>query len=220
MTQHSDLLRHGRAIVAVEGSNDWHVVSRLFRVAGIDSKVELIDYGGIDEILKAIEVMVGTQDVRTIALIVDNNEHPDRRWQAVANRLVREGVAVPSTPDLDGTIIPGTDELPKIGIWMMPDNRSPGELEHFVARMIPEGDPVWPLTQAYIDGIPTNHRAFRPQKATRAKVLSWIATREEPGFMGQAIERRDLYTDGELCQTFIAWLSHLFAPEEEIANTA
>ena len=217
MTQHSDLLRNGRAIVAVEGSNDWHVVSRLFRVAGIDSKVELIDYGGIDEILKAIEVMVGTQDVRTIALIVDNNEHPERRWQAVANRLVREGVAVPSTPDLDGTIIPETDTLPRIGIWMMPDNRSAGELEHFVAEMIPETDPVWPLSEAYVDGIPVNHRPFRPQKETRAKVLSWIATREEPGFMGQAIDRRDLHTDGELCQTFIAWLNRLFADSLEDA---
>ena len=214
MTQHPHLPRGGRGIVALEGSNDKHVVGRLFDMAGIHAHVELIDHGGIDEVLKAIEVMIGTQDVHTIALIVDNNEHPEHRWRAVTDRLDREGVVVPPGPNPVGTIIPETDELPRISIWMMPDNRSPGELEHFVAKMIPDDDQVWPLAEDYIDGISPIHRAFRPQKETRAKVLSWIATREEPGFMGQAIDRRDLRTDGELCQTFIAWLNRLFAVED------
>ena len=29
----------------------------------------------------------------------------------------------------------------------MPDNEAPGELEDFVAGMIPESDPVWPRSQ-------------------------------------------------------------------------
>lgn len=217
MTRHSHLFRDGRSIVAVEGSDDKHVVDQLFRLAGIDSNVELIDHGGIDELLKAIEVMTGTQEVHTIAIIADNDEHPDRRWQAVADRLEREGVVVPSEPKSDGTIIARTDTLPRIGIWMMPDNVSAGELEHFVAAMIPDDDPVWPHSQDYIDGIPDRHR---PRKVQRAKVLSWIATRENPGFMGQAIGRRDLRTDGELCQAFIAWLFRLYRTEDEVADPA
>ena len=105
----------------------------------------------------------------------------------------------------------------------MPDNESPGELEHFVSKMVHDDDAVWPLSVAYIDGIiidyPNEHRRFKG-KEVRAKVLSWIATREDPGFMGQAIARGDLNTDAPLCQTFIAWLSRLFAdPDRMPAST-
>ena len=201
--------------IAVEGTNDKHVVRQLIPPIGIEQKVDTVAYGGINELLKSIDVTTEIEGIRTVAVIVDADDHPDRRWQAVKDRLERKGVVVPKEPDPCGTIIfCKTDEHPRIGIWMMPDNRSPGELEHFVAKMIPDDDPVWPLSEGYIDSIPSNHRAFRPQKETRAKVLSWIATREEPGFMGQAIDRRDLQTDGELCQTFIAWLNRLFAVED------
>ena len=58
---------------------------------------------------------------------------------------------LPDQPEPSGTIIEGRL---RIGIWLMPDNRSTGELEDFVGSMIPSGDPVWPLSEAYIDGIP------------------------------------------------------------------
>ena len=211
MKRSSHSLRGRGYVVAVEGRNDKHVIGRLLRAANIETEIGPIENGGIDELLKSIDAVIDFQEVRRFAIVIDANEHPNRRWQAVRDRLVKLGADVPTTPVQDGTIIPETDTLPRIGIWVMPDNKHRGELEHFVAAMIPDDDPVWPLAEAYVDGIPTEHREFRPQKETRAKVLSWIATREVPGFMGEAIDRRDLCTDGELCQRFIAWLDRLFA---------
>ena len=54
-------------------------------------------------------------------------------------------------PDRTGTII---DNSPRVGVWMMPDNASCGELENLIEKMIPCTDAVWPLSKAYIDGIP------------------------------------------------------------------
>ena len=92
----------------------------------------------------------------------------------------------------------------------MPDNESGGELEDFVALMIPPEDPVWPRSNTYIDAIPTHDRKFSEHKTTRAKVYSWLATREDPRQMGLAIRTRDLAVDGELCERFAGWLRRLF----------
>ena len=93
----------------------------------------------------------------------------------------------------------------------MPDNASPGELEDFVSQMIPPGDPVWPISQDYIERIPPEDRKFADGKTLRAQLHAWLAAREDPRQMGLAIRARDLNTDGELCQRFIKWLERLFA---------
>ena len=100
--------------------------------------------------------------------------------------------------------------MPRVGVWLMPDNQSPGELEDFVAQMIPDGDPVWPLSQDYIDGIPVSDRKFAHGKTLRAKIHAWLAAREDPRQMGLAIRARDLDIGGDLCTRFTAWLDMLF----------
>ncbi len=92
----------------------------------------------------------------------------------------------------------------------MPDNTSTGELEDFVAQMIPEDDAVWPLARQYIQGIPKERRRFTAKKMRKAEVYAWLATRKEPGPMGAAIGKRDLSTDGQLCRKFSQWLGRLF----------
>ena len=94
----------------------------------------------------------------------------------------------------------------------MPDNRSPGELEDFIADMIPGDDSVWPLSQAYIDGIPAESRLFSVKKEQRAKVHAWLAAREEPRPMGLAIGAGDLEVGGDLCTQLATWLRQLFGP--------
>ena len=93
----------------------------------------------------------------------------------------------------------------------MPNNRSAGELEDFVQKMIPKNDPAWAPARRYIRAIPEEARKFRPKKQSRAELHAWLATRENPGLMGSAIRRGDLKTDGPLCTAFLEWLKILFA---------
>lgn len=92
----------------------------------------------------------------------------------------------------------------------MPDNETPGELEEFVSRMIPEDDPVWPRSQAYINGIPVSDRRFSSGKTLRAQIHSWLAAREEPRKMGAAIGARDLNVDTPDAGRLVDWLRRLF----------
>ena len=110
-------------------------------------------------------------------------------------------------------IVPGgaiVEHEPRVGIWLMPDNAVPGELEDFIQKLIPNGDPIWPMAQSYIDGIPAVERKFATNKILRAQVHAWLATLSEPRKMGAAIGTGDLHATAPLAEEFIDWLRRLF----------
>ena len=174
----------------------------------------IVEKEGINSLLDSIEVEVDIPGRTVLGIMLDANDDLDARWQAVTDRLNRlrqedhfELPELPEQPNPSGTIIEGRL---RIGIWLMPDNSSTGELEDFVGSMIPSSDPVWPLAEAYIEGIPPAERKFAPGKTQRAKVHAWLATREEPRRMGLAIKARDLVTDAANTAAFVGWLRTLF----------
>ena len=144
-------------VLLVEGQDDEHVVRHLRERNLPMPEFGIIDRKSISNLLRAIEADVLAPRRTAVGILVDADESLDRRWQAVTDRLRRARITPPSAPDPTGTIIDGN---PRIGVWMMPDNESSGELENLVARMIPASDAVWPLSEAYIAGIPPGVRMF------------------------------------------------------------
>ena len=198
-------------ILLVEGQDDKHVVMHIINNHRPMPSFCILDKRGIEPLLEAIEVeIIDVENRQAIGILVDANDDLATRWDDVAFPLRQEGFQPPASPDPEGTII-DTDGKPRVGIWLMPNNTSTGELEDFIAKMIPDDDPVWPLSQCYIEGIPAKHRKFKGHKKLRAQIHAWLATREEPRpKMGMAIREGDLEVNGALCQKFVAWLTNLF----------
>ena len=194
-------------ILLVEGRNDKHVVRHIRDRHPSAPSFDIVDKDGIDGVLESISGEIKVSGRLVVGILVDANSTLMDRWRAVRDRIMKENIQVPTNPNPDGTIIDGT---PRVGIWLMPDNESSGELEDFVKQMIPTDDPVWPLSQRYIDGIPQANRKFADHKKLRAQLYAWLATREDPRQMGLAIKARDLNMDGILCKKFVVWLMALF----------
>ena len=197
-------------VLLVEGQDDEHVVQHLCLRSQSMPPFHIENKFNVDKLLDSIKQEVRVPGRKAVGILVDANDRLESRWQAVTDRLEQAGLKVPHSPELAGTIIDGTTRTPRVGIWLMPDNTSPGELENFVSEMIPNDDPVWPRSQSYIDGIPKSDRKFTEKKVPRAKVHAWLATREEPRKMGVAIRAQDLRVDGPLSTTFANWLRELF----------
>ena len=172
----------------------------------------ITEKGGFTQVRDSIPNEVRVSGRHAVGIVVDANNSPASRWQAVRGQLLAADVRAPIQPNPEGTVMDG---LPRVGVWLMPDNMAEGELEDFVAQMIPSDDRVWPLSQGYVDGIPGEHRKFATGKTSRAKVHSWLAVREDPRLMGAAIRTHDLAIDGDLCRRFVAWLERLFGPPGE-----
>ena len=194
----------------VEGNDDFNVVWRIAEISDIP-QFHILQAEGIDNLLDRIENQINFPGRRALGILVDANDNPAARWQAVSARLAPLGITLPQTPDPAGTIIPAQDDLPRIGVWLWPNNQSPGELEDFIISLIPQNDPVWPLSEEYIDNILAQQLNKFPQgKKSRAQVHAWLAAREDPRRMGQAIQYGDLNPNAPPLAAFATWLARLF----------
>lgn len=198
-------------MLLVEGPNDKHVIIHLRQRHMPMPEFCISVEDGVENLLSEIEPQIRVPGRRALGIVVDADDDIDARWQSISGRLNQFGVETPAAPNPSGIIIPAQNGMPRVGVWIMPDNQSPGELEDFIQRMIPGGDPVWPLSEAYIDGIPAAHRKFAEGKALRAKVNAWLAARERPRPMGLAVGAGDLNAGAAIAGAFAAWLAVLFA---------
>ena len=216
------------SVLLVEGQSDKHVVWQLcgrdvssFSIARdghafsvtlpVESTAFLIsEKGNRSELIKSIRQEVEAPSRRAVGILVDADDDLENCWNDVVKGFERTDVQLPSSPMSGGTIVPERDHQPRIGIWLMPDNKSHGELEDFVLTMMTDGDKVWPLSRKYIESVPVSDRKFTLEKTNKAKLYAWLATRKEPGRMGAAVGAHDLEVDGDLCQNFLTWLAKLF----------
>lgn len=203
-------------VLLVEGQDDKHVVLNLCEVHEFTPKFQIRDKGSLEKVLNGIGPELNAKELMCLGIMMDANDSLESHWKKVRNRLTSkldgQSVELDLEPKSLGTVLEVSIQgrMIRIGIWLMPDNRSSGELEDFVATMIPCQDPIWPLSHEYIDNIPSRDRDFKSKKVLRAKVYAWLATREEPGFMGAAIKKKDLDVGGKLTKDFMEWLGRLF----------
>ena len=196
-------------LLLVEGQDDKHVVEHLRSRLAPDLAFLCKDTGGSVPLLKAISPAMRPLERQALGVVVDANDDLAKRWQAIGDRLLEANVQLPAQPAHGGTIIDGE---PRVGVWLMPNNSTPGELENFVAELVPKDDLVWPLAEQYVDGIPNEHRPFLSRKELRAKLHAWLATRKEPRKMGAAIGTGELDAETPLACQLAGWLRTLFGP--------
>ena len=194
-------------ILLVEGVDDKHVARHL-RLQNPDMPGFCIsEKEGFSNLRSAISPEVKVSDRTALGILVDADDDPNARWDQIVHQLQKADVEQPSRMDPDGTIV---ENRPRIGIWLMPDNESPGELEDFIEQLIPPRDLVWPLAQRYIDGIPEADRKFKTAKIKRARIHAWLAALADPLQMGTAIRTGDLNAKAPLAMKFTEWLRRLF----------
>ena len=216
-------------VLVVEGQDDKHVVWQLCNRhssafdttrSGDDLGVTLRNHhrtfhireaGSRSELVSSIHNRVMSSQLQPIGFLIDADDDLKKCWNDVVGGFERTGVQLPPGPAPGGTILLEQGFSPRIGIWILPDNKSLGELEDFVLGMIPPSDAVWPLSLSYIDNIPKCERKYTAQKSNKAKVFAWLATRKDPGRAGAAIGAGDLSVNGPDCQDFLTWLTTLFS---------
>lgn len=216
-------------VLLVEGQDDKHMVWQLCRQRPASFHVAREEHdlsvtlqsnlqtfvikettGGQSDLLEAIRGEVEASGREALGVVLDTDQDLNKCWSNIEESFSRTTVQLPTEPSPTGTIVREQDDLPRVGIWLMPDNQSPGELEDFALMMMPRQDTIWPLSQSYIDNIPEGDRKFKDEKTDKAKLYAWLAARKEPGRMGAAVSTGDLVAQGSLCEDFFTWLVKLF----------
>lgn len=206
-----------KRVLMVEGPDDEHVVKHICGGRGLGRIETIHPYGGKDPLLEGIGARLKESDITTLGIILDADTDLQARWQAVVDRLNQAGYAdTPDAPSPSGTVIPAPANslLPRVGIWLMPDNRLPGILEDFLRFLVPAGDPLFAHVEQSLDSIPPGVCRFSEPKKPKARIHTWLAWQEEPGKpLGQAISARYLDPNLPAGDVFAAWLQRTFFAE-------
>ena len=212
----------GRKTLLVEGKHDGIVICELchrhdikankFEVGKLLAADEIgcKGAGSIEKLLRQVPVELKASDIETLGIIMDADTNLASRWNSICDRLRNIGYkTLPVTPDGKGTIIQETDR-PRLGIWVMPDNRLGGMVEDFVSFLIPESDELWEYAQRCVEEIENDKRPFTSHIA-KAKIHTWLAWREKPGTpLGSAINYRYLDAHVPEALIFATWIKELF----------
>jgi hypothetical protein len=215
----------------VEGDNDIHLITRLCLLKGIESiqgydsetayKRQFVSIaGGKDKAKKVLRKLLENTDdnLINIGLVIDADSKTDNpandTWASIRDILKDFGYEnLTLLPNPIGNIIVQNDK-PKIGIWIMPDNRNSGYLEHFYEQLLIENDELWIEANDKIESLITENRnRFSDISKQKAKVHTWLSWQQKPELaMGLSIKEYEGLFDlnKEISQSFFNWFINTF----------
>jgi hypothetical protein len=199
------------SILLVEGPDDQHVVWTLLQHHKIEENFSVLEKGGIEDLLKTVPVQLKGSELRQLGIMVDADENIAGRWQSLTDILRKAGYSgLPARPDDAGTII-DQEGKPRLGIWLMPDNRATGMVEDFIRFLVPVDDALIGHARHCVQNIDDSNRRFRPSYLSKAEIHTWLAWQEHPGTpLGQAITKKYLDAHCHHATSFMAWIRRLF----------
>lgn len=201
----------------VEGKNDQHVIWALCKqhqlVETFSVEVPMAEDGqGIEVLLAELPIILKQENLRTLGIVVDADQDLSGRWQAVRSRLNTSGYEdIPQSPLAEGWV-DAPPNLPRVGVWLMPNNQLPGMLEDFAAQLISSDDLLLPKAESILQDIEqAGLNCYTLVHRSKALIHTWLAWQQKPGIpMGQAITAQVLSYDSAIALTFVTWLKLLF----------
>src|SRR5688500_16484065 len=131
----------GKRVLLVEGPDDEHVLKHICGNRGVPPLDVVKPHGSVTSLLDSVPVRLkASNDGDIVGVVMDADTDLAARWQSLRHRLLAVGYAdVPRDPAADGTIIdpPAGLLLPRVGIWIMPNNQTRGILEDFLRFLVP-----------------------------------------------------------------------------------
>ncbi|MGI6415475.1 MAG: DUF3226 domain-containing protein [Thermoguttaceae bacterium] len=214
-----------KRILLVEGKDDAHVLKHVCGNRGGPRLDNVKSHDGVDQLVQSFPVQLkASGDGAIVGLVVDADIDVASRWRSLRNPLISLGyVGVPESPTREGTILdpPAGKLLPRVGIWVMPDNSSQGILEDFLSLLVPAGSKLFDHVKTSVATIPRAERRFSQLAEPKVAIHTWLAWQEEPGKpLGTAITARYLDPDVAQVDVLVSWLNRLFCQDMETKSHA
>ena len=206
----------GKKILLVEGSDDEHVLKHICGERGVGKLDEVKPQGDVLRLLENFPVRLKESDVEALGVVIDADTDLAARWQSLRDRLTKAGYQnVPANPAPAGTILapPSEGLLPRVGVWIMPDNQTRGILEDFLHFLVPSGSKLFGHVKSSVAAIPEGERRFSQLAEPKAIIHTWLAWQQAPGRpLGTAITAKFLDPNVAQVDVLVVWLKQLFFP--------
>jgi hypothetical protein len=213
--------KNNRNRLLVEGKDEQRTIPELIEINGInwvngnDTVVYIEDCEGCENIIDrdVIAAELKATGREALGILLDADEDSINKWHAIINACLNSGLMFNMPKDLpvDGLII-DADNGVRVGIWIMPDNKSRGMLETFLGYLLPlDTSSLWEFAEETIDKAKVQGAPFTEAHREKAKIHSWLAWQETPGRqLHQAIKERILDPQHPEAQRFVSWFRQLY----------
>jgi hypothetical protein len=204
----------------VEGREEQRVVPELIEQNGIpwgENKdswiVEIVESNGIENLLKrgVIEAELKSSGLTHLGILVDADDVLENRWEVIRDRCSKAFPNLPkSFPDIG--IIFENDVGLRLGVWMMPDNKTAGMLETFLGFLVPDTqDKLYLAAQESVQNARTLGAPYIDAHLSKANIYTWLAWQNPPGRqLHQAVVEQILSPRSAHAQPFISWFRKLY----------
>ena len=203
----------------VEGNDDKFLIPYLmdnFLVWGDrpeDWVVEIASFGGIEPLLEIgiISSELKRPNLQALGIIVDADIMREARWAAVSQRC-RDAVSDFPTDLPEGGLIHESPAGLRVGVWIMPDNRSPGMIETFLQDMVPVSQAsLWDFAELSRNEARSHGANYAESHQDKALIHTYLAWLEPPGQqLHTAMFSRSLHARSPLGFRFARWFIDLF----------
>lgn len=198
-------------VLLVEGDNDCHVVMALCNAHRVPETFGIYQCGSDKGVLKRLNALiVRPNPPEVIGVMLDADTSLTARWQSIQTKLQHYHYPFPSIPDPRGTIVESSEDEPKLGFWLMPNNQESGMLEDFCAELA-NPDALNFAQSCVQEAQNRNLSTFKAVHFSKAVIHTYLAWQNEPGYpLGKAITRQSLSPNTEIAVNFTNWLIRLF----------
>jgi len=199
-------------VLLVEGVNDCRVVLALRKAHNVPDTFGIYQCGSARDVQKQLNALIiGSNPPQVIGVMLDADTSVKDRWQSIKNKLQDYSYTLPKEPDADGTVVESSsDEEPKLGFWLMPNNQDSGMLEDFCAELAQPESLAFArecVEQAQARQVTT----FKEVHRSKAVIHTYLAWHDEPGYpLGKAITSQALRPHTDVAVKFTNWLIRLF----------
>ena len=155
--------------------------------------------------------MLSSVPHRIIGVVVDADQ-PDvsKNWKRIKDKIQHHEYFFPDNSDPNGTILDHSGEHPRLGIWLMPNNKDSGMLEDFLMEMAnleAMAEAKFCVEYALKKGV----TEFKDIHKSKAELHTYLAWRNEPGKpLGLSVTAHALQPKTITAQAFVDWLGRLF----------
>ena len=181
-------------LLIVEGHDDRMSVIGLMEhhvhwPNGKENAPVFIDLGlSADEILNAkyLSTQVKTPGLKRIGILFDADTKPGSRYERLRNMCLQYFPALPEEMPADGVIV--EHQGIRFGAWIMPDNKSEGDLETFLRYLVPDTEEAtWKHAEQSVAVARSIGAKCKEAHVAKANLYTWLAWQDKPGQITRAV---------------------------------
>lgn len=196
-----------KKLLAVEGKDEVIFFKELFKHMGMYDIVQVLDVAGKDNFKKEMPLLkkaTGFSDLEAIVIIRDADNSYQSAFESIKGVLEKiEGLQVPNKP---GEFSRGN---PKVGVFIMPDNSSPGMLEDLCLETVKDKEEMECVKQ-FIACAKQLKNPPKEKDIPKAQVQAFLAIKPDvPNSVGRGAQKKIWNFDAAELNPLKVFLSQL-----------